>query len=303
MTLALLTFLAVFLLVASAGLLLFYREAMRKRLAAVVSPESEQGNLFDRFGRGAGGTSVSSLVQPFERVVPRSVAETSVVQTRLMRAGYRQDSHLKIFYAAKFLVPLFFVALVTLMGLYEDGAFFFYGMALGLGYLAPDFWLSNRIAARQLDITCGLPEVLDFMVICIEAGLALDQATVRTADELKLGQPALSDELGLVNLEQRAGRGRAEAWKNFAERTDVDAVRSLVALIVQVDQFGTSIAKALRIHSETLRTQRRQEAEEQAAKTAVKLVFPLVFCIFPSIFLVALGPAMIVLLEAFEKYF
>ena len=119
---------------------------------------------------------------------------------------------------------------------------------------------------------------------------------------MKLGQPILSDELGLVNLEQRAGRSRADSWKNFAERTDVDAVRALVALIVQVDQFGTSIAKALRIHSDTLRTQRRQDAEERAAKTAVKLVFPLVFFIFPSIFVVVLGPAMIVLFESFDKY-
>jgi tight adherence protein C len=303
MGLALFTFLAVFLLIASGGLLLFYREAMRKRLATVVAPEGEQGNVFDRLGRGNAGASVSSLVEPFERVVPRSVEETSIVQTRLMRAGYRKEAHLKMFYASKFLVPLSLCVLVTVTGLYESGPFFFYATALGLGYLLPDFWLGNRISARQMDITCGLPEVLDFMVICIEAGLALDQATVRTADELKLGQPALSDELGLVNLEQRAGRGRADSWKHLAERTDVDAVRSLVALIVQVDQFGTSIAKALRIHSETLRTQRRQEAEEQAAKTAVKLVFPLVFFIFPSIFVVVLGPSMIVLLEAFDKYF
>jgi tight adherence protein C len=108
--------------------------------------------------------------------------------------------------------------------------------------------------------------------------------------------------LGLVNLEQRAGRARADAWKNLADRTDVDAVRSLTALIIQVDQFGTSIARALRVHSETLRTQRRQQAEEQAAKTAVKLVFPLVLFIFPSIFVVVLGPSMIILLESFDKY-
>jgi tight adherence protein C len=125
---------------------------------------------------------------------------------------------------------------------------------------------------------------------------------VRVADELKLSQPVIAEELNLVNLEQRAGRGRADAWRNLAERTDVDSVRSLVAMLIQTDTFGTSIAKALRIHSDGLRTQRRQQAEEQAAKTTVKLVFPLVFCIFPSLFLVVLGPSMIIMMESFEKY-
>ena len=303
MGLAIFSFLAIFLFITSAGLLLFYREAMMKRLATVVSPDKGQNNVLDRLARVRAGTSMEALVTPFERVVPRSVEETSIAQKRLIRAGYRKDAHLKIFYGAKFLVPIFLCVAATVTGVYEIGPFFIYACALGLGYLVPDFWLGNRISARQLEIRLGLPEVLDFMVICIEAGLALDQATIRTADELKLGQPILSDELGLVNLEQRAGRSRADSWKNFAERADVDAVRALVALIVQVDQFGTSIAKALRIHSDTLRTQRRQDAEERAAKTAVKLVFPLVFFIFPSIFVVVLGPAMIVLFESFDKYF
>jgi tight adherence protein C len=300
MGLALISFAAVFLLITSAGLLLFYREAMRKRLATVISPDGEQTSTFDRVRAGA---SVTAMVEPFEKIVPRSDEEVSVVQKRLIRAGYRQDSHLKYFYASKFLVPVSLCVLATVTGIYDLGPFFIYALCAGLGYLLPDFWLGNRISARQLDLTFGLPEALDFMVICIEAGLSLDQATMRTSEELKIGQPALSDELGLVILEQRAGRGRADSWKNLAERTDVDPIRSLVALIVQVDQFGTSIAKALRIHSDTLRTKRRQDCEEQAAKTAVKLVFPLVFFIFPSIFLVVLGPAMIIILESFEKYF
>jgi len=303
MGLVVFSFLGVFLLITSAGLLLFYREAMMKRLATVVSPDKEQQNVLDRLGRVRAGSSMEALVKPFERVVPRTAEETSITQKRLIRAGYRQDAHLNIFYGAKFLVPISLCVAATVTGVYELGPFFIYACALGLGYLAPDFWLGNRISSRQLDIQLGLPEVLDFMVICIEAGLALDQATVRTADELQLGQPVLSDELGLIILEQRAGRGRADSWKNFAERTDVESVRALVALIIQVDQFGTSIAKALRVHSDTLRTQRRQDAEERAAKTAVKLVFPLVFFIFPAIFVVVLGPAMIVLLESLDKYF
>ena len=303
MELVLFSFLAVFILILSGGLLLFYREAMMKRLSAVTSPDRGREVVADRLEKMRATASMEALVSPFEKVVPRSAEETSVAQKRLIRAGYRQDVHLKIFYGAKFLVPIGLCVLATVTGFYEEGPFFIYATCLGLGYLVPDFWVGNRISNRQLDIQLGLPEVLDFMVICIEAGLAMDQATLRTSEELKIGQPVLSDELGLVTLEQRAGRTRADAWKNFADRTDVDSVRSLVALIMQVDQFGTSISKALRVHSDTLRTKRRMDAEERAAKTAVKLVFPLVFFIFPSIFVVALGPAMIVLFESFDKYF
>ena len=302
MGLAVITFIALFVLIGSAGLLVFYRDAMRKRLASAVSPKAETDNPLSRVLRMR-TESIGALVEPLQRVLPRSAEETSVAGKRLMRAGYRKDSHLNIFYAAKILVPVLLCLLATVTGLYESGPFFVYAVALGLGFLAPDFWVGRRISARQLNIRVGLPEALDFMVICIEAGLSLDQAVLRTSDELHLGQPALSDELSLVNLEQRAGIGRADAWRRLAERTDVDAVKALTGLIIQVDQFGTSIAKALRVHSDTMRTQRRQLAEEKAAKTAVKLVFPLVLFIFPSIFVVVLGPAMIVIMESFKKYF
>jgi tight adherence protein C len=303
MTLALFTFVALFFLIVSGGALLFYREEMMKRLGNVLSLTTVEDKAESPFVRvRAAGASIGALVEPFEKVVPKTSEEVSVIQKRLIRAGYRKDAHLRVFYGAKVLVPIALCVIATVTGVYEWGPFFIYALALGLGFLVPDFWLGNRISARQLEIRLGLPEVLDFMVICIEAGLSLDQAALRTTDELRIGQPILSDELGLVNLEQRAGRARADAWKNLADRTDVDAVRSLTALIIQVDQFGTSIARALRVHSETLRTQRRQQAEEQAAKTAVKLVFPLVLFIFPSIFVVVLGPSMIILLESFDKY-
>jgi len=131
----------------------------------------------------------------------------------------------------------------------------------------------------------------------------MDQATARSSEELHRAHPAICDELGIVVLEQRAGRARADAWKQFAERTGVDSVRNLVSVLVQSEQLGTSVAKTLRVHSDTLRTQRRQRVEEQAAKTTVKLVFPLVFFIFPSLFLVTLGPAAIIMAESFAKYF
>jgi|SRR5579872_3462684 len=299
MTLALVTFLSVFLLVVSCGFLLFYRDSMARRLSAVLAPGAVGGkNPLARLIE----ISSKNVITPLHRVLPRSPQEVSVIQKRLIRAGYRNDTAVNLFYGAKVLVPIFLVCLVTVTGVYERGPIFMYLMSLGLGFLLPDFWLGDRIKARQLKIRMALPEVLDLMVICIEAGLSLDQAALRVADELHTSRPELSDELSLVNLEQRAGRPRADAWRNLAERTDVSSVRALVSTLIQADQFGTSLAKSLRVHSDTLRTQRRQQAEEQAAKTTVKLVFPLVFFIFPSLFVVALGPAVITIMESFSKY-
>jgi tight adherence protein C len=141
------------------------------------------------------------------------------------------------------------------------------------------------------------------LVICVEAGLSLDQATARTAEELKVSQPILSDELSVVALEQRAGSARSEAWKHLADRTGLDIVRNLVSMLVQSEQFGTSIAKTLRVHSDTLRTKRVQEVEEKAAKLSVKLLFPLVLFIFPSLFVVVLGPAVILMADSFKSLF
>jgi len=281
--------------------LLFYREAMLARLSTALSPDIGRTSKLVRFIEVSSKTS-QTVITPFEKVLPRSPGEVNVIQKRLIRAGYRKESHVNLFYAAKVLVPISLAVVATITGAYDYGPFFVYALAFGLGFLLPDFWLGNRIKARQLKVRMSLPQTLDLMVICIEAGLSIDQATVRVADEIQLNAPALSDELSLVNLEQRAGRPRADAWRNLAERTDVPVVRSLVSILIQADQFGTSVAKTLRVHSDTLRTQRRQQAEEQAAKTTVKLVFPLVFFIFPSLFVVALGPAMIVMFESFEKY-
>jgi tight adherence protein C len=193
--------------------------------------------------------------------------------------------------------------LAWVSGAYHFGPMFIFALAIGGGFLAPDFWLGRKIAKRQSEIKKGLPDVLDLLVICVEAGLSLDQATARTAQELEKAQPALSDELGIVALEQRAGRARADAWKHLAERTDVDVIRNLVSMLVQAEQFGTSIGKTLRVHSETLRTKRVQEIEEKAAKLSVKLLFPLVLFIFPSLFLVVLGPAVLVMADSFKTFF
>jgi tight adherence protein C len=304
MTLPIIVFAAVFLLLATGGLLVFYRDAALGRLASVIPSWSPGvGKGLGRLGGIRASTAVSRFVDPFAKILPRSVTEVSVIQKRLVRAGYRQPGAVGLFYGSKILTPLALVAVVTLTGAYQYGLFFAYAIAIGLGFLLPDFVLGNRIHNRQLEIRLGLPDALDVMVICIEAGMGLDQAVQRVAEEIRLSRPEISDEFMVVNLEQRAGRPRAEAWKNLAERTNVDAVRAVVATLVQADQYGTSVARALRVHSETLRTRRRQQIEEEAAKTAVKLVFPLVFFIFPSLFVVALGPSVIKMMQGFEKFF
>jgi tight adherence protein C len=299
MGIAILAFLVVFLLIASGGVLLFYREQMTQRLSAVISPETKQRNLLNTIQQS--GFSLSGVVEHLEKVIPKSQAEISVTQQRLIRAGYRKESSINIFYGAKVLVPVALCALAFVSG-FASG-FFIYIAILGLGFLAPDFWLGRQIKIRQAKIRRGLPDVLDLLVICIEAGLSLDHATKRTAEELIKAQPAICDELNIVVLEQRAGRPRSDCWRHMSERTDVDSLRNLVTVLIQSEQFGTSIAKTLRVHSDTLRTQRIQKVEEMAAKTTVKLVFPLVLFIFPSLFLVVLGPAMITMSESFKTFF
>ena len=303
MVLALITFTVVFLLAASGLLLAFYRDATVKRLGTVVSTRPAGPGLLDQFLSLRSTSTMESIIQPFQKVLPRSTAEASVVQKRLIRAGYRRDAYVNIFYGAKVLVPILAVILATVTHAYEYGPFFVYATCVALGFLAPDFWLGNRISKRQSEIRVGLPEALDLLVICVEAGLGLDQAIMRVADEMHVSQPEISDEFGLLVLEQRAGRPRAQAWKNLADRTDVDTVRAMVGTIVQADHFGTSISKTLRVYSEDLRKQRRQQVEEMAAKTSVKLVFPLVVFIFPSLFVVTLGPSMIKMLEGLRSLF
>jgi tight adherence protein C len=295
---AVIAFIAIFLLIGSGGLLLFYREVMLQRIYEVIMPNSKPKTLMGTIQHA--GLSIGGVMEHFERVLPKSQAEVSVVQQRLIRAGYREDGAVKMFYGAKVAVPLGLCVIALATGVADLSPFFVYGAALTVGFLGPDFWLGRQISKRQSKIRRGLPDVLDLLVICIEAGLSLDQATARTAQELTTAQPALCDELNIVVLEQRAGRARSDSWKHLAERTAVDSVRNLVSMLVQSEQFGTSVAKTLRVHSDTLRTKRVQAIEEAAAKTTIKLVFPLVLFIFPALFLVVLGPAAIMMSESFK---
>jgi tight adherence protein C len=293
------TFGVVFLLIVSGGLLLFYREEMIQRITEVITPHPKQKSILSTIQQT--GLSIGGVVEHFENILPKSKAEVSVKMQSLQMAGFRDESAVKIFYGSKVLTPLLLCAVVAGTGLGTYAGFFVYIVALGVGFLAPDFWLGRQITKRQGKIRRGLPDVLDLLVICIEAGLSLDQGTARSAEELKGAQPELCDELYIVVLEQRAGRPRGEAWKHLAERTGVDCVRNLVSMLVQADQYGTSIAKTLRIHSDTLRTQRVQAVEAAAARTTIKLLFPLVLFIFPSLFVVTLGPAFISIMESFSS--
>jgi tight adherence protein C len=279
---------------------MFYRAAMVKRIGAVIGQRKQDRGLVSTLQNAS--SSIGDVVERFERVIPKTQAEVSVMQQRLIRAGFRKDSALKLFYGSKVLLPLLLASAAFASGLGNRSPLAIYAAALGLGYLAPDFWLGKKIKSRQKKIRLGLPDVLDLLVICVEAGLGLDQATARTAHELMKAQPAIADELTIVALEQSGGRARDDAWRHMAERTDVDSVRNLVSMVIQSEQFGTSIAKTLRTHSDTLRVQRIQMVEEMAAKTTIKLIFPLVFFIFPCLFLVVLGPAVISIMETFKQY-
>jgi len=294
-------FASMFVLIAAGGLILFYREAMIQRISEVINPRPKPKGILSSIQES--GFSLGGVVEHFESVLPKSQAEQSVMKQRLIRAGFREDSAAKTFYGFKVVVPLLLCSIGWVTGLVSMNPFFVLAIALGLGFLIPDFWLGHLIKKRQAKIRRGLPDVLDLLIICIEAGLSLDQATSRTAEELKLAQPELCDELMVVVLEQRAGRPRSDTWKHMSDRTGVESVRNLTSMLVQSEQFGTSIAKTLRIHSDTLRTQRVQQVEEAAAKTTIKLIFPLVFFIFPALFVVVLGPAAIMMFDAFTTTF
>ncbi len=226
------------------------------------------------------------------RYAPRSPSDLGKVQKRLVTAGFRGSEALPLFMGIRLGCALAVFAALSLPIFFTPNLFVALAGA-ALGYLLPGMALGRLAGKRQHRIRLSLADALDLLVVSVEAGLGLDQALQRVGEELAQAHRELSDELRLINLELRAGKPRAEALRNLADRTGVDDLSSLAAMLIQTDKFGTSVAKSLRVHSETLRTKRRQRAEEAAAKTGVKMVFPLVFCIFPSIWVVTIGPAAI----------
>ena len=235
------------------------------------------------------------FARTFERLgefAPKSPSDLGRLRRKLVAAGYRSGKATTVFTGIRLAFALVCFAVVAIPLIGRPNVVLAIGAA-AIGYLLPTMALGRMAKRRQHRIRLSLPDALDLLVVSVEAGLGLDQALQRVGQELAFAHPDLSDELRMVNLELRAGNARSEALHNLALRTGVDDLASLVAMLVQTDKFGTSVAQSLRVHSETLRTKRRQRAEEAAAKTGVKMVFPLVFCIFPAVWVVTIGPAAI----------
>jgi tight adherence protein C len=233
------------------------------------------------------------------KLLPQSTKQLPHTLRLMARAGYRRPEAVMAMQGVKVLLPLGLLALVYFTGFYHRNPIFILAFAALGGFLLPEFWLTSQVRRRQQVLRLSLPDCLDLLVVCVEAGLALDQAFLRVTQELRIAHPELCEELDLANAEIRIGRTRVEALHELGKRTGVDDIKSLVAMLVQTDRFGTSIAQSLRVHSDELRTKRRQRGEELAAKATVKMIPVLVFFIFPALFVVILGPAVISLFRHF----
>jgi tight adherence protein C len=265
-----------------------FKEVMRSVSSRSATPTA---------GPLVGATGPAPIIKTLSRFLPKSPKDMGRLQRRFATAGLHGAAPLATYLIGE--VALAVVGLV--IPLYIMGwrrGLVFAVLAAVVGYMVPSFVLGYYVAKRQKQIRNGLPDALDLLIVCLEAGLGIDQAISKCADELALAYPALSEEMRMINVEGRAGKPRIEAFKNFADRTKVDDGRALVSMLVQTDRFGTSVAQALRTHADVSRTKRRQRAEEKAAKIGVKLVFPLVFCLFPAFYVVTLGPAIIKFIEA-----
>lgn len=242
---------------------------------------------------------ISNVIAPVRRTL--GITESGDAARRLALAGHRDPQTAEVFYAAKLLAPV--LAAVLAGFVIRQDVFFWFVVLAAVGFLLPDLWLTTAITRRRERVRLSLPDALDLLVICMEAGLGLDQAMIRVGRELAISNPDLSDEFLLINLEQRAGKPRLEAWRNMADRTDLEVVRSFVSMLVQTERFGTPISRSLATFADSLRLKRRQLAEELAAKTTIKMIFPLALFIFPSMFIVLLAPAVISINRNLGKFF
>jgi tight adherence protein C len=271
--------------------------AAQRRLQKVVGGEEIIGNIDEESPPWI--RKVVAIAGPLSKLsLPEEDWEHSPIRLRFINAGYRNKNAPVIYFAAKTLLAIAFPAIYLLIkGVWGFEVLLTEAIAIlalaALGYFLPNLILHRLIFVRQRELFENFPDALDLMTVCVEAGLGMDAAIGRVGDEMAIKSPVTSEEFRLVGLELRAGASREQALRNLAMRTGLEDIDSLVAMLVQADRFGTSIADSLRIHSDTLRTKRRLIAEEKAAKLAVKLLFPLIFTIFPSLLLVLLGPAFI----------
>jgi tight adherence protein C len=277
-----------------------------QRLAEMQGAGRDTPAILQRRRRQARTERLKGVLQAFGEAVQERSSNTSAVRLRLIQAGYPSAAAVPMYLGARVALPagmgmgaaivmptLGYSALATLIMATYFGV---------TGYILPSVMVGRLVKKRQKEMQKALPDALDMLVVSVEAGLGLNQALVRVSDEIDRISPVLSEQLGLVNLEIRAGTAREEALRNLADRTGLADISSLVGMLIQTDRFGTSVAQALRVHAETMRLKRRQRAEEAAAKTTIKMIFPLVFCIFPALFVVILGPALIEIYHALSSF-
>ena len=302
------TFFSIFLF--CYGIVHYFRNRERKRELIEKIGLSRQDGIIQYEGTAKTEperTFFTSILNFFSllgnRVSPK-VSDPSQVRTRFLRAGIRRKNAWMIFWGIKFFFAILFPVVFLICRFTFLTTVFSDRITIGLavlialvGFYLPDLWLYIKSDIRKEKLFESLPDALDLLVVCVEAGMGLDSAINRVAEETKLTHPVLSDELKLMNLELRAGKSRQDALRNLALRTNIEAMNSLVTVLVQTDKFGTSVAKALRVYSDSYRTKRFQKAEELAAKMPVKLIFPLVLFIFPSLFVIIVGPAAISIYE------
>jgi tight adherence protein C len=272
--------------------------ATQRRLDALV-PSGSSGRVVLEGSLTAGR---DPILARWSRLLPKSVKDMSRLERRLAGAGLRSAPTTVFFAVIEVLLPLAF-ALVPLawLGFTNRTGWIAGAVAGAVGYLLPGLYIDVKVAERRREVRNGLPDVLDLLIVCLEAGSSLDQAIVKAGEDLSITYPVLAEELRVLTTETRAGKPRLEAFRNLAQRTRVEDVRAVVAMLTQTDRFGTSVAQALRTMADEMRTKRRQAAEEKAAKVGVKLVFPLVFCLFPALYVVILGPAVMQFLRAFPE--
>jgi len=278
-------------------LLLGGKSPVAARLTEIAAPESFDAEAASRV---EAASRYTEWFAPLRKLL--GFANDDELTRRMAAAGYREPVYVELFYTVKLLGPVL-AGLIAGFLLHGPNVFIWFMMLAAVGFLGPDFWLTSAVAKRREKIRLALPVALDLLVICMEAGLGMDQALIRISEEMRLSHKDLSDELIMIRLEQRAGKPRIEAWRNFATRTSLEVVRSFVNMLVQTERFGTPLSKSLGYFADSLRTRRRQQAEEMAAKTTVKLVFPLVLFIFPSMFIVLLMPSIITISKSLMTNF
>ena len=282
-------------------LVLGLQDPVQRRLSLI-----KRGHAGGGYGAEAPSNLQLMLEQVGQRFTSGEQGQASITRTLLAHAGYRSPGAVQMYWAIRLLSPLILLGLALLVLPLIPKLSLFMGIALvvatvGVGWLAPAIYVGKRKEARMTRLLVAFPDALDLMVVCVESGLALPQAIERVADEMAVSQPELALELALVNVEIRAGIPSTEALKHLAERTGLEDIRGLVSLLAQSIRFGTSVAATLRIYAEEFRDRRTQLAEEKAAKIGTKMIFPLIFCLWPSFFLVAIGPALIGVFKAFGK--